>query len=184
MNPPYVRDAVGLRDDDTFWNVADPGWAYGLYYAVTGPLALGHATMFHDAPFTVAATVAAIVEHGVTNLAGSPTAFRLIMAAAPEAVARIKGQLRAVSSAGEPLNPEVIRWFAAHLDVVIHDHYGQTETGMVLCNHHALTHPVLQGSAGVSMPGWRVTVIDEAGNDLPPGVPGELALDLAASPLR
>ena len=179
----YVRDAVGLRDDDTFWNVADPGWAYGLYYAVTGPLALGHATMFHDAPFTVAATVAAIVEHGVTNLAGSPTAFRLIMAAGPEAVARIKGQLRAVSSAGEPLNPEVIRWFAAHLDVVIHDHYGQTETGMVLCNHHALAHPVLQGSAGVSMPGWRVTVIDEAGNDLPPGVPGELALDLAASPL-
>ncbi len=179
----YTRDAVGLCDQDTFWNVADPGWAYGLYYAVVGPLALGHSTMLHDAPFTVAGTVAAIREHGVTNLAGSPTAFRLIMAAGPEAVAPIKGQLRAVSSAGEPLNPEVIRWFAAHLDVVIHDHYGQTETGMVLCNHHAFAHPVLQGSAGVSMPGWRVTVIDEAGNDLPPGVPGELALDLAQSPL-
>jgi acetyl-CoA synthetase len=179
----YVRDAVGLRAEDTFWNVADPGWAYGLYYAVVGPLALGHATMFHDASFNVPATVAAIREHGVTNLAGSPTAFRLIMAAGPEAVAPIKGQLRAVSSAGEPLNPEVIRWFAAHLDVVIHDHYGQTETGMVLCNHHAFAHPVLQGSAGVSMPGWRVTVIDEVGNDLPPGVPGELALNLAQSPL-
>ena len=35
----YMRDAVDLRPDDIFWNIADPGWAYGLYYAVTGPLA-------------------------------------------------------------------------------------------------------------------------------------------------
>ena len=40
----YMTDAVDLRPDDTFWNIADPGWAYGLYYAVTGPLMLGHAT--------------------------------------------------------------------------------------------------------------------------------------------
>ncbi|MEH3120122.1 MAG: AMP-binding protein [Methylorubrum populi] len=40
----YMRDAVDLRPDDRFWNIADPGWAYGLYYAVTGPLAMGHAT--------------------------------------------------------------------------------------------------------------------------------------------
>ena len=26
----YMRDAVGLRSDDQFWNLADPGWAYGL----------------------------------------------------------------------------------------------------------------------------------------------------------
>ena len=27
----YVHDLVGLNDADTFWNVADPGWAYGVY---------------------------------------------------------------------------------------------------------------------------------------------------------
>ena len=52
----YMIDAVDLRDDDTFWNIADPGWAYGLYYAVTGPLLLGHATTFYDGPFTVDST--------------------------------------------------------------------------------------------------------------------------------
>ena len=31
----YMRDAIGLRPDDVFWNIADPGWAYGLYYAIT-----------------------------------------------------------------------------------------------------------------------------------------------------
>ncbi|WP_163454899.1 AMP-binding protein, partial [Escherichia coli] len=43
----YMREAVDLRAEDRFWNIADPGWAYGLYYAVTGPLMLGHATLFY-----------------------------------------------------------------------------------------------------------------------------------------
>ncbi len=51
----YMRDAVGLEPGDNFWNVADPGWAYGLYYAVTGPLALGHTTHFYSGAFTAGA---------------------------------------------------------------------------------------------------------------------------------
>lgn len=179
----YVRDAIGLDAEDRFWNIADPGWAYGLYYAIVGPLALGRATLLHDAPFSVAGLVAVVEAFGITNLAGSPTAFRRLIAAGPDAVAPIKEQLRAVSSAGEALNPEVIRWFARHLGVTIHDHYGQTELGMVLCNHHALAHPVHEGAAGVSVPGVRMTVIDDAGRELPPGEPGNLALDRARSPL-
>ena len=34
----YMQDAIGLTEEDSFWNIADPGWAYGLYYAITGPL--------------------------------------------------------------------------------------------------------------------------------------------------
>ncbi|VTU32377.1 Acetyl-coenzyme A synthetase [Variovorax sp. SRS16] len=179
----YMRDAIDLRPEDSFWNIADPGWAYGLYYAVTGPLAMGHATLFYDGGFSVESLVRVARKYGVTNLAGSPTAFRLLIAAGPEALSPLKGQLRAVSSAGEPLNPEVIRWFGEHLDVVIHDHYGQTELGMVLCNHHALAHPVHLGAAGFAVPGHRVVVIDDAGNELKAGVPGNLALDVKRSPL-
>jgi acetyl-CoA synthetase len=179
----YVRDAVGLQPGDRYWNFADPGWAYGLYYAVTAPLAMGHETLLYDGPFDVAATVAVIRDHGITNLAGAPTAYRLLIAAGPDAVAPIRDRLRAVSSAGEPLNPEVIRWFREHLGTVIHDHYGQTEMGMVLCNHHGLVHPVHEGAAGTSMPGFRAVVVDDAGAELPAGVPGNLALDLARSPL-
>jgi acetyl-CoA synthetase len=36
-------------------------------------------------------------------------------------------------SAGEPLNPEVIRWVREHLGCAVYDHYGQTEVGMVAC---------------------------------------------------
>lgn len=179
----YMREAVGLRADDVFWNIADPGWAYGLYYAVTGPLQLGVATTLYEGGFTAETTYDLIERLGVTSLAGSPTAFRLLLAAGPEAARRVKGKLRAVSSAGEPLNPEVIRWFDEHLAVPIFDHYGQTETGMVVNNHHGLSHSVRAGSAGFAMPGYRVAVLDEAGNELGPNQPGVLAVDIARSPL-
>ncbi|RQS66454.1 AMP-binding protein [Burkholderia sp. Bp8963] len=179
----YMRDAVDLRPDDRFWNIADPGWAYGLYYAITGPLLLGHATTLCESSFTVDGVYDVIERLGITSLAGSPTAYRLLMAAGSGPASRIKGQLRVVSSAGEPLNPEVIRWFEAELGAPIHDHYGQTELGMVVNNHHGLAHPVHPGSAGLAMPGYRVAVLDDAGRELAPNQPGVLAIDLARSPL-
>lgn len=179
----YMRDAIDLRPEDNFWNLADPGWAYGLYYAVTGPLALGHSTTFFDGPFSVESTCRVINKYAISNLAGSPTAYRLLIAAGSEFSAPIQGRLRVVSSAGEPLNPEVIRWFADELGVTIHDHYGQTELGMVLCNHHGLQHPVHLGSAGFAIPGHRIVVLDEQANELPAGQPGILAVDREQSPL-
>lgn len=179
----YMKDAVDLRPDDTFWNVADPGWAYGLYYAVTGPLLLGHSTIFFDGAFSADSAVDVIRQLGVTNLAGSPSAYRIMIAAGPEAVAPIRGQLRAVSSAGEPLTPEIVRWFAEHLETTVHDHYGQTELGMVVANHHALEHPVRIGSAGLPVPGHRVVVLDDSGRELGPAEQGIMAIDRKRSPL-
>ncbi|MEO6920438.1 MAG: AMP-binding protein [Collimonas sp.] len=179
----YTRYAVDLRPEDSFWNIADPGWAYGLYYCVTGPLMMGHAITFYEGSFTVESTYRIIEKYGITNLTGSPTAYRMLIAAGAEAAAPIKGQLRAVSSAGEPLNPEVIRWFHEHLDCLINDHYGQTETGMVLCNHHGLQHEVHMGSAGLAMPGYRLAVIDDDENELGVGQSGVLAIDRPRSPI-
>lgn len=179
----YMREAVDLRSDDVFWNIADPGWAYGLYYAVIGPLLLGVATTFYEGGFTAESTYDIIVRYSVTNFAGSPTAFRLLMAAGAEPAAAVRGRLRVVSSAGEPLNPEVIRWFDTALNVQVFDHYGQTEVGMVVNNHHALSHPFRHGSAGFAMPGFRVAVLDDKGNKLGPRQPGTLSVDIANSPL-
>ncbi len=179
----YMREAIDLRPDDVFWNIADPGWAYGLYYAVTGPLLLGQATILSEGGFSAASLYRIVDSLGVTSLAGSPTAFRQLMAAGPALAESTKGRLRVVSSAGEPLNPEVVRWFAEHLAAPIYDHYGQTETGMVVNNHHGLDHAVRPGSAGFAMPGYRVAVLDDAGTELGANQPGILAVDIARSPL-
>ena len=37
----YMRHGLDVRPDDVAWNVADPGWAYGLYYGIVGTLMLG-----------------------------------------------------------------------------------------------------------------------------------------------
>lgn len=179
----YMKNAIGLSQDDIFWNIADPGWAYGLYYAITGPLLLGHSTLFYEGGFNAESVCDVINEYGITNLAGAPTAYRMMIAADPSQMAQLRGKLRVVSSAGEPLNPEVIRWFKEVLDVPIYDHYGQTEVGMVVCNHHALAHPVRSGSAGFASPGYRIAIIDEQGNELATDVPGILAIDIAQSPM-
>ncbi len=179
----YMVEGIGLRDEGVFWNTANPGWAYGLYYALIGPLLLGHATTLVEGPFTVESTYDVISRLGVTNFAGAPTAFRLIIASGAENASQLRDQIRCISSAGEPLNPEVIRWFETELNAPIKDHYGQTETGMLVNNHHGLEHPVRPGSAGYVMPGYSVEVLAEDGSIADLNEPGQLAVKIADSPL-
>ncbi|GAA5004852.1 acyl-CoA synthetase [Acinetobacter puyangensis] len=179
----YMLYAVDLRNDDSFWNLADPGWAYGLYYGITGPLSLGNTIILNEKNFTVDNAIETIKKYKVTNLAGSPTAFRLLFGFKEQIDLNIKSHLRVVSSAGEPLTPEVINWFKNDLDVNIYDQYGQTELGMVIGNHHALSHHVKIGSAGFAIPGHRFAVLDEQYQEVGIGQSGVLAIDTEHSPL-
>jgi acetyl-CoA synthetase len=179
----YMLDAIDLRPDDNYWNVADPGWAYGMLYAVVGPLMLGHATTFHEGAFTVESTVRIIAERTITNLAAAPTAYRLLMAAGDEVMAPIARRLRVASSAGEPLNPEVIRWAGRVLHCGLADHYGQTEVAMMINNHHALKHPVKPGAAGLPLPGLEMAILDDDLNMQPANTPGVLAVNIPRSPM-
>ena len=179
----YMSYGLDLRPEDVFWNIADPGWAYGLYYAVIGPLLLGQATTIFEGAFDVSSTVRLVQKLKITNFAGAPTAYRMLIADPSGEVASLKGYLRVASSAGEPLNPEVMQWFSDNLEVNLFDQYGQTEIGMVLANHHGLAHQVRPGSAGRPMPGFTLAVTDKHGTPQPDGTSGILAVNRKASPL-
>ena len=179
----YMQHAVDLREDDSFWNLADPGWAYGLYYGITGPLSLGHSIIMDERAFSVDHAVEVIKKYRVSNLTGSPTAFRMFFGFKEKFDPSIKTHLRAVSSAGEPLTPEVIHWFNNDLNVNIYDQYGQTELGMVIANHHALEHEKKVGSAGFANPGHRFAVLDVNHQEVKCGEIGTLAIDFSQSPL-
>jgi acetyl-CoA synthetase len=133
--------------------------------------------------FNVDQAIEVIKKHKVSNLTGSPTAFRMFFGFKEKFDASIKQHLRAVSSAGEPLTPEVIHWFNHDLDVNIYDQYGQTELGMVIANHHALEHPKKVGSAGFAIPGHRFAVLNEQHQEVAIGEVGTLAIDCSQSPL-
>ena len=181
----YMRFGLDLREEDVFWNMADPGWAYGLYYALIGPLLLGKTTLFFNAPFNVQDIYRILQKYNVTAIATAPTAFRMMRAAEAPVEAKHRLRLRVASTAGEPLNPDVIDWAIQQLGVPIHDQYGQTELGMVVTNHHlpALQRPLRPSSMGHAMPGFRVVILDESGVELGPGREGQLAVDTEGSPL-
>ncbi|NNH86287.1 AMP-binding protein [Acinetobacter terrae] len=179
----YMTYAVDLREQDSFWNLADPGWAYGLYYGITGPLSLGHSIIMDERAFSVDNAVQVIQKYKVSNLTGSPTAFRMFFGFKEKFDPSIKEHLRVVSSAGEPLTPEVIHWFNHDLNVNIYDQYGQTELGMVIANHHALEHEKKVGSAGYAIPGHRFAVLNKDNQEVEKGGIGTLAIDNSQSPL-
>ncbi|MFG6175847.1 AMP-binding protein [Halomonas sp. THAF12] len=178
----YMELSVGLEPNDRFWNMADPGWAYGLYYAIAGPLLLGVTTHFCEAGFSAEGALAFMARHRITNFAAAPTAYRLMKASGLFDDAHEILELRRASSAGEPLNTEVVTWVESALGCPVMDHYGQTETGMTCCNHHALGHLKHVGGMGVPLPGYRLAILDAEHRELPPGEPGVLAVDIARSP--
>jgi len=179
----YMRAGLDLRDSDIYWCFADPGWALGMIGTLTGPLLLGCTTVLYEGPFTVESTVRVVTELGVTNMVAAPTVFRVMRAAGTEAVAPMLGKLRAISSGGEPLNPELNRWAAEALATPIHEIYGQSEMGVNFVNHHGLRHEARVGSVGLISPGMSCAVLDDNLNPVPPGQTGVLAIDRSASPL-
>ncbi|ANN18095.1 AMP-dependent synthetase [Amycolatopsis orientalis] len=180
----YQDFALDVRDDDVFWNAADPGWAYGLYYAIMTPMATGRRSLLLHAGFSAELTWAVLEKFGVTNFAAAPTVYRALRnadAPVPDGL-----RLRHCSSAGEPLTPDVLEWASSKLGVGVHDHYGQTELGMVVGNawHPELRAEIKPGSMGRVLPGFAVEVLrEDADVVVEPGERGRVALDLPASPL-
>ncbi|HWL28973.1 MAG TPA: AMP-binding protein, partial [Burkholderiaceae bacterium] len=179
----YGEFGLGLVPSDIFWNAADPGWAYGLYFGVLVSLSTGVESIMHVEKFTPDGTLAVLKREGVTNFTAAPTVYRSLKAhGVPDGYVA----LRCASSAGEPLTPDVNQWAPASLGAQVHDHFGQTEAGMLLNNHHHpdLSMPIKPGSMGRALPGWDMTVIDPATHEeLGPDQPGLLAARLSDSPL-
>jgi acetyl-CoA synthetase len=175
----YMECGYDVRPDDVYWNAADPGWAYGLFYTIVGPMAIGQRSILVRAGFSPDLAWRVLSRLAVTNFAAAPTAYRAMRnhpASEPTA-------LRCASSAGEPLTPDLIPWAEQTLDTPIADHYGQTELGMVVANawHADLRRPIKPGSMGYPLPGHNVEVLlEDADQVAPSGVQGRVAIDTEA----
>ncbi|AWK85232.1 AMP-binding protein [Azospirillum thermophilum] len=180
----YMRIGLDLRDDDIYWNMADPGWAYGAYYGLVGPLLLGRTTIFCDGPYDVRQGYRVLTKFGVTNLTAAPSQIRAWHSADPEGGPR-QLALRILSVVGEPLPPELIGWANRVVRVPLLDQYGQRETGIFMMNRYdpdGGKEPG-DGSLGRPMPGFRVVILDQDGREAPVGGAGEIAIDVDHSPL-
>jgi acetyl-CoA synthetase len=172
---PWLALGVDLHADDVFWPTGDPGWGYGLI-CYMGALALGVPVVVHEATPSAEFALNRISVLGVTNLATTPTLLRGIMALGETAVRGCSARVRCASSCGEPLNAEVVNFFRSVWDVTVMDHYGSSEYGLVVGNLAAVDMAVKPGSMGVPLPGARVAIVDDGGNEVPTGTVGQIAL--------
>jgi acetyl-CoA synthetase len=132
-----------------------------------------------EAGFDPARRLDFLSRHEVTNVFTTPTAMRAMMAIA-DAGTRYPQKFRRVCSAGEPLNPEAIRWFRTQYGVTVLDYYGLTESYPLVANYPFVD--VREGSMGKPMPGWDVRILDEDECPVTPGERGEICLRARSNP--
>jgi len=162
----------GLRDGERIWTTSDTGWAKAAYGVLFGPWSVGAEVVLFNGRFEPRAEIAFLSEIDPHVFCAPPTEFRMLV---KEDLSRLSlPRLRECVSAGEPLNPEVIRAWRDATGLTIRDGYGQTESILMVGNFPGL--PVRPGSMGLPMPGQRVDVIGEDGEPLPAGEVGEIAL--------
>ncbi len=167
---------LDLREEDTYWCTADPGWVTGTSYGIFGPWYLGTSIVSYEGRFDARTWYDILQRYGVTVWYTAPTALRMLMRAGDDLVKEFDlEKVRHICSVGEPLNAEVVRWAMRTMNKRIHDTWWQTETGAhLICNYPCMT--IRPGSMGKPIPGVIAGVVDEEGNEVPPGTEGYLAL--------
>lgn len=167
---------LGLRPGDVHLNISSPGWAKHAWSSVFAPWNAGATVFIHNqARFGAKKMLEALVRHDVTSLCAPPTVWRLLIQQDLEAY---RVHLRELSSAGEPLNPEVIDRVRTAWGLTIRDGYGQTETTCVAGNSPG--QPVKTGSMGRPMPGYRLAFVGVNDRE---GEEGEICLRRDPAPV-
>ncbi|MDQ0156558.1 acetate--CoA ligase [Robertmurraya andreesenii] len=167
---------LDLKEEDTYWCTADPGWVTGTSYGIFGPWLTGTSNLIVGGRFDPNTWYKMLEEYGITVWYSAPTAFRMLMGAGDEIIKEYDlSQLRHVLSVGEPLNPEVVRWGMKVFNLRIHDNWWMTETGAQLISNYPCMD-IRPGSMGKPIPGVEAAIVDNQGNVLPPNRMGNLAI--------
>ena len=170
-----------VRDGELFHGMGEWAWAAGIA-PLLGPWRYGATALVYarKGGFDPEEQLRFLAKHGVQGMFTTPTALRAMTGLADAGSHYPLPELRNVCSAGEPLNPEVIRWFREQYDLTVLDYYGLTES-YPLCGNFP-TVEVREGSMGRPMPGWDVAILDEDEQPLPSGERGEICLRARTNP--
>lgn len=170
-----------LGADDIHWTVSDMGWAKAAWGKLFGQWRLGAAVLMWNVvgkpDFDRMLRI--IGEQGVTSFCAPPTLYRAFVQLDLDEYDW--STLRHSTSAGEPLNPEVIEVWKNVTGLYIYDGYGQTETVNVVANYPCL--PVKPGSMGKPTPGFDVQIVDDEGAVVPVGEEGHIAVRTEPRPV-
>jgi acetyl-CoA synthetase/medium-chain acyl-CoA synthetase len=163
---------LDLGPGDAVWCTADAGSAQSLWTAL-GAWARRAEVLLSEERLEPLDRLDVLHRLGATVLCQTPAEYRAL--AEVRELPRFRSpRLRRLVSVGDRLEAEVAAAFEEAWGLTIHEAYGQAETGVVVANGAASRFE--HGSLGLPLPGHQVAVVDRQGNELPPGVEGDLAL--------
>jgi acetyl-CoA synthetase len=167
---------LGLRPGDIHLNVSSPGWAKHSWSSFFAPWnAEATVFVFNTVRFKADQLLDVLERCGVTSFCAPPTVWRMLI---KEDFGKRRVQLSEVTSAGEPLNPEVVDRIRGGWGLTIRDGYGQTETTALVGNSPG--QPILSGSMGRVLPGYEIVLVDPDGCEV---TEGEISLKLNPRPI-
>lgn len=165
------RRVFDYKESDIYWCTADVGWITGHSYIVYGPLsAAATSVIFEGVPtFPDSSRFWKIIDkYKVSIFYTAPTAIRSLMKEGDELVKRSSSResLRILGSVGEPINPEVWKWYHSvvgdgRCDIV--DTWWQTETGGILISPVPGETKLKPGSATFPLPGIYPEILTPEG---------------------
>ncbi len=170
-----------VRSNDLHFTVSDTGWAKSAWGKLLGQWVEGAAVFVYDYrnKFNATELLPIIEKYGITTFCAPPTIYRMLIMA--DLRKYDFSELRHCVSAGELINPEVIKAWKDATGLEIYEGYGQTET--VLCIG---TFPSIEpryGSMGKPTPGWHIELHDEDGKQVKPGEEGSIAIRIDPRPV-
>jgi len=186
-----MKAIYNIDEGDVWWSASDVGWVVGHSYIVYGPLIKGATTVFYEGKPIGTPDAGAfwrvISQHGVKSLFTAPTAYRAIKKEDPDGVLFKKydiSKFECLYLAGERLDPDTYHWASNLIKVPVIDHWWQTETGWAIaanCRGIELL-PIKPGSPTKPVPGYNLKILDNEGNELPPGKEGNIVVKLPLPP--
>jgi acyl-coenzyme A synthetase/AMP-(fatty) acid ligase len=165
---------LDLDTDDVIWCTADTGWSKAGTSILFGPWSCGSTVLFYDGRFDPQHRFELLERFRVSVFCAAATELRRLVR---EPVGgRELSALRLTVSAGESVDPELVRRWKALTGVDLLDGYGQTETLMTILNYRPM--PVKPGAMGRPLPGTDAALVDTQGNRVAPGQTGRLVIRL------
>ena len=166
----WPQSVLHANADDVFIGSPPVAFTFGLGGQVLFPMAIG-ASMALLEKAGPQQLVDGLEQFGATVMFTAPTSYR-VMSQQGERIRKTK--LRKCVSAGEALTASTrILWKEA-TGIEIIDGIGSTEMLHIFISHRE--DEARPGATGKAVPGYRAKVVDDDGNEVPPGTIGKLAV--------
>jgi benzoate-CoA ligase len=176
----YGRAVLGIQESDVVYSAAKLFFAYGLGNGLTFPMAVGATTVLLATRPTPADVFGLLEKYQPSIFYGVPTLYAAMLAD-PTRPARSALGLRVCASAGEALPAGIGHKWAAEYGCDILDGIGSTEMLHIFLSNRP--GDVRYGSTGKAVPGYKLRVVGDDGQDCAAGEIGELQINGPTSAL-